>query len=43
VRLEKTYFLSSQDINEVAFEADICGIFEIAGLVPASSSRYLGR
>jgi peptidoglycan/xylan/chitin deacetylase (PgdA/CDA1 family) len=36
-------FLDSESISEIEFEANICGIFELAKLARASIGRYLGR
>jgi peptidoglycan/xylan/chitin deacetylase (PgdA/CDA1 family) len=36
-------FLDSESISEIEFEANICGIFELAKLVRTSIGRYLGR
>jgi peptidoglycan/xylan/chitin deacetylase (PgdA/CDA1 family) len=36
-------FLDSESISEIEFEANICGIFEIAKLVRTSIGRVLGR
>jgi peptidoglycan/xylan/chitin deacetylase (PgdA/CDA1 family) len=36
-------FLDSESISEIEFEANICGIFEIAKLLPTSIGRVLGR
>jgi peptidoglycan/xylan/chitin deacetylase (PgdA/CDA1 family) len=36
-------FLDSESIGEIEFEANICGVFELAGLARTSIGRFLGR
>jgi peptidoglycan/xylan/chitin deacetylase (PgdA/CDA1 family) len=36
-------FLDSESISEIEFEANICGVFELAGLARTSIGRFLGR
>jgi len=36
-------FLDSESISDIEFEANICGVFEVAKLARTSIGRYLGR
>ena len=36
-------FLDSESISEIEFEANVCGVFELAGLARTSIGRLLGR